>query len=341
MSETAKKRLGFISFIQFVGVLCVIFGHSMNDIAVPDGLREVKYWVYTFHMPLFFLVSGYLFAYTGGFEHKGGYWGTLKSKVSRLLIPYVIWNLGFLFPKMLMAPYISESVELTPEFFVTMALYPRYSILGHTWFLFALFEMFVIAILLERWRKNRILWIPVTCVLAIVFCFQEKELFLAVNDLMKDVVFFWIGMLLGTVNIDKLKEVANNSNLMLWVLGIIIGTTVVWAFNHTIYYSSIPFNSLVLGISVIVLIGILQIKYNMGGSIITFVSRNSFAIYIMHWPILMVLRLVFYQKMHLAPIPTMLIMFAGGFAITTGLAWLFRQFKTPFMKGFNKVVLGM
>lgn len=336
-----KQRLDYIAWIQFVGVLCVIFGHSMNDIAVPDALREVKYWVYTFHMPLFFLVSGYLFTYTGGFEHKGGYWGTLKGKVSRLLIPYVIWNLAFVFPKMLMAPYISESVELTPEFFGMMALYPRYSILGHTWFLFALFEMFVIAILLDRLRKNKLLWIPVTCVLAIIFCFQEKELFLAVNDLMKDGVFFWIGMLLGTVNVEKLKEIATDRTLLLWIVGIIIGTTVVWVFNHDIYYSTIPINSLVLGVSVILMIGMTQIKCNINGSLITFVSRNAFAIYIMHWPILMVLRLVLYQKLHVAPIPTMLIMFVGGFAIATGMAWVFRQFKAPFMKGFCKVVLGM
>lgn len=87
MSELAKKRLGFISFIQFIGVLSVIYGHSMNSIEVPHWLLETKYWVYTYHMPLFFLVSAYLFSFYGGFAHKGGYKKTLWVKFERLIIP--------------------------------------------------------------------------------------------------------------------------------------------------------------------------------------------------------------------------------------------------------------
>ena len=62
---TNKRRLGFISFIQFVGVLSVIYGHSMNSIDVPQMMLETKYWVYTYHMPLFFLISAYLFSFYG------------------------------------------------------------------------------------------------------------------------------------------------------------------------------------------------------------------------------------------------------------------------------------
>lgn len=336
-----KRRLDYISWIQFIGVLCVIFGHSMNDIAVPDALREVKYWVYIFHMPLFFLVSGYLFSYTGGFEHRGGVWGTLKSKFSRLVIPYIIWNVLFIAPKIMMADYINDRVEMTPGYFGMLMLYPRNNILGHTWFLFALFEMFVIAILFERWKRNKLLWIPVACVLAIVYCFQVSEVFLAIGDLMKNGVFFWIGLLLGTVSCDRIREMALNRSLLIWAAAIILGTTFVWSYNHIIFTSTIPLNSLILGLCVILFLGMIQIKLDIKGRIINFVSQNSFAIYIMHWPILMVIRLVIYQKLHLSPILTMIIMFLGGFVISCAIAWLFRQFKTPFMKGFGKVVLGM
>ena len=92
MSSTNKRRLGFISFIQFVGVLSVIYGHSMNSIDVPQLMLETKYWVYTYHMPLFFLISAFLFSYYGGFSHKGGYKETLRAKFERLIIPYIIWK---------------------------------------------------------------------------------------------------------------------------------------------------------------------------------------------------------------------------------------------------------
>ena len=336
-----KQRLDYISWIQFIGVMCVIFGHSMNDITVPEIFKEIKAWIYVFHMPLFFLVSGYLFSYTGGFEHKNGYWGTLKGKFFRLVVPYFIWNVLFIAPKILMSDYMNDQIELSPQYFGMLMLYPRNNILGHTWFLFALFEMFIIAILFEKWRKNRLLWIPVACILVVINCFGITDRFLAVGDLMKNGIFFWIGLLLGTINTEQLKKVATNSTLFMWVMAIILGCTTIWIFNHEGFESKMPVNTLLLGVAIILMLGIMQMKWGMKGGIIEFVSRNSFAIYIMHWPILMVIRFIFYQKIHLAPIPTMLIMFFGGFAIAVGLAWLFRQFKSPFMKGFNKVVLGM
>lgn len=336
-----KQRLDYISWIQFVGVLCVIFGHSMNDIAVPSFFLDVKAWIYVFHMPLFFLVSGYLFSFNGGFGHKGGYWGTIKGKIIRLLVPYIIWNVLFIVPKIMMADYTNDQVELTPEYYGMLMLYPRNNILGHTWFLFALFEMFIIAIAFEKWKKNRLLWIPVACALAVLNCFGVTDRFLAIGDLMKNGIFFWIGLLLGTVDVEELKRMTTDKSLFIFGWVIIVGCTVIWAIRHNGYENTMPVNTLLLGLSIILMLGVLQIKLGIHGPLIEFVSRNSFAIYIMHWPILMVIRFIFYQKMHLAPIPTMLIMFVGGFAIAAGVAWLFRQFKSPFMKGFNKIVLGM
>lgn len=336
-----KQRLEYVSWIQFIGVLCVIFGHSMNSIDVPELFKTIKAWIYIFHMPLFFLVSGYLFSYTGGFGHKGGYIGTLKNKFTRLIVPYLIWNILFIVPKILMADFTNDQVKLTPEYFGMLMLYPRNNILGHTWFLFALFEMFVISILLERWKNNRLLWIPVACILIVLNCFGVTDRFLAAGDLMKNGIFFWIGMLLGTLEVEKLKSIATNRELMIWTSAIVVGCTIIWSFTHDGFKSSMPVNVLLLGFSILFLFGMLQVKYGIRGGLIEFVSRNSFAIYIVHWPILMTIRFLLYQKMHLSPVATMLIMFVGGFAIAAGLAWLFRQFKSSFMKGFNKVVLGM
>lgn len=330
------KRLEYISWIQFIGVLCVIFGHSMNDIAVPDMLKSIKMWIYIFHMPLFFLVSGYLFSYNGGFVHKGGIGGTLKGKFLRLLVPYVIWNVLFIAPKVMMADYTNDQVELTPEYLGMMMLYPRNNVLGHTWFLFALFEMFIIAILFEKLREKKQLWIPVFFILIIINCFGVQERFLAIGDLMKNGVFFWAGLLLGSASADSIQKWGKDSILLYSLLFIVIGGSILWVFKKDMLI-----NTLTVGLAVIVLLGLLQIRFGIRNNYIEFVSHNSFAIYIMHWPILMVIRLIVYQKLHWAPVPTMIIMFVGGLAIASGIAWLFRQFKSPFMKGFNKLVLGM
>lgn len=341
MSVSAKQRLGFISFIQFVGVLSVIYGHSMNSLDVPQWLLETKYWVYTYHMPLFFLVSAFLFSYYGGFSHKGGYKGTLWSKFERLIIPYIIWNVLFIAPKYFLADYSVDHIELTPGYFFNIMLSPRDNILGHTWFLFALFEMFVFAILFEKLKANKRLWILVSIILLVVNCFGVQDRFLAVGDLMKNGIYFWIGLLLGTVDTDNIKHWAKDKSIIISLFLICFGGSIVWAFNHEGMISSMLVNTCFLGFSVILLLGILQIKYDINNSFIEFVSVNSFAIYIMHWPILMVIRAVVNYKLHWSPVLCMLIMLFGGLIIASILAYMLRKMNWPMMKGIRKYVFGM
>ncbi len=341
MSETAKKRLGFISFIQFVGVLSVIYGHSMNSIDVPQWILETKYWVYTYHMPLFFLVSAFLFSFYGGFKHKGGYKKTLWAKFERLIVPYIIWNLLFIAPKYFLADYSVDHIELTPGYFLHIMLSPRDNILGHTWFLFALFEMFVLAILFEKLKANKRLWIPVTIIFLVLNCFGVEDRFLAVGDLMKNGIYFWIGLLLGTVNLEKLTEWTKDNNVFFSMCIICIAGTVVWAFNHEGVKSSLLINTCFLGFSVILLLGMIQIKFDFKNPFIDFVSVNSFAIYIMHWPILMIIRAIVHHTLHWPPVVCMLIMLIGGLIVATGLAYLIRKMDWSVMKGIRKYVFGM
>lgn len=341
MAVTTKQRLGIISFIQFVGVLSVIYGHSMNSLGVPHWLLETKYWVYTYHMPLFFLVSAYLFSYYDGFRHKGGYKGTLWSKCERLIIPYIIWNVLFIAPKYLLADYSSDHIELTPGYFFYIMLSPRNNILGHTWFLFALFEMFILAIIFEKLKVYKRLWIPVAMILLVINCFGVQERFLAVGDLMKNGIYFWVGLLLGTVDLNKLTEWAKDRSVILTLFFILVFGTIVWAFNHMGINGPMHVNTCILGFSVILMLGVIQIKYEINNSFVEFVSANSFAIYIMHWPILMVIRAVVHHTLHWPPVICMLTMLIGGLAVACAIAYLLRKMDWPLMRGVRKYVFGM
>lgn len=333
----AKNRLDYISFIQFIGVISVIFGHSMNSMDVPDVFRDIKMWVYTYHMPLFFLVSAYLFSFTGGFAHKGGYFGTFRNKFDRLLVPYILWNVLFIAPKILMRDQLpNQESEINTEFFVNCLLSPRNNVLGHTWFLCALFEMFIIAIVLEKLRKKKVLWIPVTLILVVANCFGVTDRVLAIGDLMKNGIFFWTGLLLGTIEPNKIEQWAKDKSLQIAMLCIIIAGSIIWAFDDMMLI-----NTLVLGMAIILFLGMIQIRWNISNNMIEFISRNSFTIYITHWPVLIVLRYIIYQKMHVNPTLSMVIMFVSAIVITMILAWVLRRSTSPIMKPIKKYIFGM
>lgn len=68
-----------------VAMIMVVAGHlGYNIITVGD-----LFPYYSFHVPLFMFISGYLYRETSQ-EHPVAY---VKKKVQRLLVPYFIWNL--------------------------------------------------------------------------------------------------------------------------------------------------------------------------------------------------------------------------------------------------------
>lgn len=48
---------------KFLLILCVVLGHSMNGIFINNGeaMKWVEICLYSFHMPLFIFISGYLY----------------------------------------------------------------------------------------------------------------------------------------------------------------------------------------------------------------------------------------------------------------------------------------
>lgn len=75
-----KERINWIDVARGIGILLVIYGHGLA--ATP-----LRYVIYSFHMPLFFFLSGLIF-------HKRKnerYIVILKKDLKRILIPYFIF----------------------------------------------------------------------------------------------------------------------------------------------------------------------------------------------------------------------------------------------------------
>lgn len=89
MSSGYKKETQHINWIDFAkvaGIYLVIIGHG--KLLSP----EWRQYIYSFHMPLFFIISGMLFHV----KPKDKFW---KNIVRRMIIPYLLINLFFLVVK--------------------------------------------------------------------------------------------------------------------------------------------------------------------------------------------------------------------------------------------------
>ena len=85
-----KKRLQYLDFTKGFAIILMLFAHTMAE------ANYIHRWIFSFHMPIFFIVSGLIM-----FEKYGKKDITLidvkvliKNRVFQLGIPYIIWGLA-------------------------------------------------------------------------------------------------------------------------------------------------------------------------------------------------------------------------------------------------------
>lgn len=127
-------RLNWVDWAKTFGIFLVVFGHSFNPSSSEWSWElELLNLIYSFHMPLFFFLSGYLFKVKE--TNFGVYlWKGVKS----LIIPYVFLNaVAMIFWLLVMAlqhDFTRVSYYLY-HFFIGTGHAPA----GPAWFLLSLF----------------------------------------------------------------------------------------------------------------------------------------------------------------------------------------------------------
>lgn len=124
-----------ISFLRFPLIVGVLFIHSQTSLAVVGGISNLNtpvfnivrdlfsYILSAVAVPLFFMMSGYLFFYNTEFS-KECYKDKLKKRWRTLVIPYLFWNGIYLLFNVLVAyvPSLSATFKGSPiswEYVVT------------------------------------------------------------------------------------------------------------------------------------------------------------------------------------------------------------------------------
>ncbi|MFI6927926.1 acyltransferase family protein [Nonomuraea spiralis] len=84
-----KKRDPFLDNVKFLVIALVPTGHALVPTLAADSARAMYIFIYTFHMPLFVLVSGYL---------SRNFWNSdakTNKLVDTFVVPYVIVEVGY------------------------------------------------------------------------------------------------------------------------------------------------------------------------------------------------------------------------------------------------------
>lgn len=128
--QMKEKRLDYIDMVKGVGIILVVIGHSTY---VSENTLT---WLASFHMPLFFIVSGILFAYKHSEQEPFGAY--VKKRFCGMLLPYFWFSLIYIGVDYY---YLYAHPEVINQEFIDSAVLQAVSFYGISvlWFLPAIF----------------------------------------------------------------------------------------------------------------------------------------------------------------------------------------------------------
>ena len=324
-------RKASIDIAKGLGICLVVIGHQNDyfDANIPG-----TYWfIYLFHVPLFFFLSGLFF------NEKEGLLDCFKKKFSRLYLPYLLANVFFFAVEMTRARLLGDAYDgylsWGDLFYAVCGLWPVLSMLsGPTWFILILFRVFIIYKLLQLlFKGNKSLMFSV-CVLAGILGALFPIGHFRISQTLAALPFFSLGHICTAKFIDN-KKVFTTAKC------IIIGSTLAIALyfislhqmtNIAVNaYGNVPlfFTGAILGIMMILCLSKLLEKLPLSSKALSLIGQYTLPILIWH---IFVMKIIFTTVEKGLGIPggkiLLIVAFLAGILVPIGMSVGFKKMKS-------------
>lgn len=169
MEKSKKQYFNEINIMRGMAVLCVVIGHSFNPTETPTILGFIKSFIYCFHMPAFFFISGFL----EGDKRRsiGEKKQAIIKKARRLMIPYFFLTVVTAVLKMLFGVFARNPLNYST--IVVDVLIGRNNPNGGLWFLYALFVISFFGIIFDM--MDRLILMSIMFIIYILNLFIFKQ----------------------------------------------------------------------------------------------------------------------------------------------------------------------
>ena len=282
-TNTENKRIQYIDIAKTLGIIFVIAGH------VVSSDTEIKKVIYSFHMPLFFMLSGMLVKVKKQYNALTRR-NLIEKKFKSLMIPYVIWALI----------YASFSIKhLLFVLYGTRETLIKAESLSSLWFLPVMFIAFMIVeLVLQASIKSKK---GIVIGTGIVGCFLIGMLFphyAVLGDLWGiDIAFIAAAFMLIGMVIKQIVEAFSNTSRLIFatiILSVIFLVAVRFSNSsvgyvlmaNAIYGNPVVFliNS-VVGSALIITISCLLAAYMHRINAFSWIGARTLGIFVIHKPV--------------------------------------------------------
>ncbi len=302
-----KNRIPWVDCAKGIGIFLVVYGHVARGISgsglVPETFvfQWVDYLIYSFHMPLFFFLSGMFFLY--GYRRKGI--TLITNKFLILIYPYLLWSIVQTGVKIILGGHTNHSAHLTDILKLLWIPVEQF------WFLYSLLIIILFEILwfsiLKKLDFSEGISVMVIGVVSLTLFFLRPFLpgVFQLQTLAEYMVFFHGGIIFSFFT----KKTSRNNSIpiLLWCLPLFFMSSIayrLWLQN----ISLLPLFSGFFGIGIV--IGLTYALHSYLREVLSYLGKYSMEIYCIHILTASGLRIILINIFHIS---------SPGFHLTTGL----------------------
>lgn len=310
---TAPQRVAWLDYAKAIGIVLVVFAHVSRSIGrTPglvwsDGLQSIDAFIYAFHMPLFFLVAGYV----ASLHQAPTVPAFVKSLGWGLAAPYFIWS----------TIWIGLKVSLPDAAHVPLNISALGNLLWqpveHFWFLYHLFFIrlgwYAVGRVAGGSKALPITLILVTAGVAAILMTVAPELKLSAGFLRNCSIYgiglIWLPMLLGSLRASSSLQLAL-LGFVLWACGVMNGVAAanIWPAVGGSFV-------------VVALARMLPEPGALAWRLFAFLGEASLAIYVMHLLIAATCRVILAKAGFLSETTLLISGTIAGLAIPSFIYW--------------------
>lgn len=294
-----KASTDFYNVIRVIATIFVVIGHAtyetwngdsgdisliLDNVSAAYGnlntlLRNLGGWIYGFHMPLFFMLSGALYTYS---KKRDSFEDLIKNKAIRLLVPYYLTGILYMMPlKLLSGFYSIYSFPAVVQNFLFG------SNEGHLWFLLALFWCFLIFYPIEKFISTKYIgggWI-LACILYNLIAneFMEFPVFNCIPGL--DLAINYLPYFMGGYLMEEFRKKYSVDKFILIIATVIVSVLTACQYKSHIFDNSLFIIVLGSGFVYLYSLWIARVPGFTQNVVYKCLLRNSMYIYLFHEPL--------------------------------------------------------
>lgn len=262
-------RNTFLDCTRGLGMCLVVFGHVQRGLhdahLLPANypFAQIDFPLYTFHMPLFFLLAG-LYVWPSLERGRASFIG---AKLTTIVVPYFVWSIIQGGVQIVMAGSTNHALTLAdwPTLF--------YAPLGQFWFLYALMIWQLVALACNRHRPA----LAVIAIAALALGTALPDSFLATT--LKMGVFFAAGAAIGPTLEARIAPLANGKAFVLCCIAFGIAIVAIWGRAPIYSWQALP--AAIFGMTLLLIV-CYRANRSRAKAALAFCGQRSMPIYVMH-----------------------------------------------------------